>query len=149
MEASLNGLLQIGEVATQTGLTVDAIRFYEREGLLRTAARSNGGFRLFSKPDVDDLAFILNAQELGFSLQEIRELISLKNTVHPDCLQVEQLLEHKIIVVREKISALRKLERDLQRARANCKSNLRNASAGQVEDCPVLSDISKPARKKK
>lgn len=145
----MNGLLQIGEVATQTGLSIDAIRFYEREGLLRMAARSNGGFRLFSKSDVDELSFIHRAQELGFSLQEIRELIGLKNAAHPDCQQVEQLLEHKIILVREKIASLRKLERELQRAMANCESNLRNASHGQVEDCPVLNDISQSKRKKK
>lgn len=143
----MGGLLQIGEVATQTGLSVDAIRFYERERLLRTAARSNGGFRLFSQSDVDDLAFIHNAQDLGFSLQEIRDLITLKNTL-PDCGQVEKLLEHKITVIREKIASLRRLERELRRAVANCESNLRGAH-GQVEDCPVLNDISKPKRKRK
>jgi DNA-binding transcriptional MerR regulator len=144
----MSGFLQIGEVATQTGLSIDAIRFYEREGLLRTAVRSNGGFRLFSKPDVDDLAFIRNAQELGFSLQEIRELIGLKHTPHPDCQEVEHLLEKKIVLVREKIASLRKLERELQRAMANCESNLRNASHGQAEDCPVLSDISQPKKRR-
>src|SRR5579884_1950409 len=138
----MNGLFQIGDVAAQTGLTVDAVRFYERERLLRTAARSSGGFRLFSKSDVEDVAFIRNAQELGFSLQEIRELISLKQTLHPDCKQVEQLLKHKIATVRGKIASLRKLERELQRAMANCESNLRRASDGEADDCPVLMDIS-------
>jgi DNA-binding transcriptional MerR regulator len=70
----MNPLLQIGEVAAETGLTIDAIRFYEREHLLRVTARSRGGFRLFSKSDIDDLAFIRNAQKLGFSLEEIRDL---------------------------------------------------------------------------
>jgi len=145
----MNGLFQIGDVAAQTGLTVDAVRFYERERLLRTAARSSGGFRLFSKSDVEDLAFIRNAQELGFSLQEIRELISLKQTLHPDCKQVEQLLKHKIATVRGKIASLRKLERELQRAMANCESNLRRASDGEADDCPVLMDISHAKRRKK
>lgn len=62
----MNGLIQIGDVATRTGLTVDAISFYERERLLHAAARSSGGFRLFSFGDVEDLTFIRNAQELGF-----------------------------------------------------------------------------------
>jgi DNA-binding transcriptional MerR regulator len=142
----MNGFLQIGDVAAQTGLTVDAIRFYERERLLPVTARSSGGFRLFSKSDVADLAFIRNAQELGFSLQEIRELIELKQAAHPDCHQVEQLLEHKVTIVRDKIAALRKLERELQRAMANCEANLRQ---GQAEDCPVLADISQTRKKKK
>jgi DNA-binding transcriptional MerR regulator len=145
----MSGLLQIGDVAAQTGLTVDAIRFYEREQLLHTPARSTGGFRLFSKSDVQDLAFIRNAQELGFSLQEIRELLGLKQASHPDCRQVEQLLKHKITIVREKIAALRKLEQELLREMANCESNLSNASLGHVEDCPVLADISQAKRSKK
>ena len=110
----MNGLIQIGDVATRTGLSVDAIRFYGRERLLHTAARSNGGFRLFSAGDVEDLTFIQNAQELGFSLDEIRELLNLKHVSHPDCSQVEQLLEHKIGIVRGKIAAVRKLERELR-----------------------------------
>lgn len=93
----MNGFLQIGDVAARTGLSADAIRFYEREKLLRTAARSSGGFRLFTASDVADLAFIRNAQELGFSLQEIHELLDLKQAAHPDCRHVEQLLEKKIV----------------------------------------------------
>lgn len=135
----MGGLLQIGDVAAQAGLTVDAIRFYERKRLLKHAARSSGGFRLFAKSDVEDLAFIRNAQELGFSLQEIRELITLKRAAHPDCKQVEQLLEQKTAVIREKIAALRKLERELRRAMANCESNLQH---DRFENCPVLAEIS-------
>jgi DNA-binding transcriptional MerR regulator len=145
----MSARLQIGDVAAQTGLTVDAIRFCERERLLHTPVRSSGGFRLFSKSDVGDLAFIGNAQELGFSLQEIRELMALKNSLHPDCKQVEQLLDHKITTVRAKIAALRNLERELQRAKANCESNLSDRSPDKIEDCPVLSDISQARGGKK
>lgn len=145
----MNGLIQIGDVATRTGLTVDAIRFYERERLLHTAARSSGGFRLFSVADVEDLTFIRNAQELGFSLDEIRELLSLKRASHPDCGQVEHILEHKIGIVRGKIAALRKLERELLRAATDCKLNLRRVSNGPAENCPVLDEISHPKGRKK
>jgi DNA-binding transcriptional MerR regulator len=145
----MNGLIQIGDVATRTGQTVDAIRFYERERLLHTAARSSGGFRLFSVEDVEDLTFIRNAQQLGFSLDEIRELLSLKHASRPDCSQVEQLLEHKIAIVRGKIAALRKLERELQRAAADCKLNLRCVPNGPAENCPLLAEISLPKRRKK
>lgn len=145
----MNSLMQIGEVATRTGLTVDAIRFYERERLLHAAARSSGGFRLFSLGDVDDLTFIRNAQELGFSLDEIRELLSLKHASHPDCSQVERLLEHKIAIVRGKITALRRLERDLRQAAAECKLNLRHLTNGPAENCPVLAEISHPKGRKR
>ena len=145
----MNGLMQIGDLATRTGLTVDAIRFYERERLIHTPARSNGGFRLFTVGDVEDLTFIRNAQELGFSLDEIRELLSLKRSSHPDCSEVEQLLEHKISIVRGKIAALRKLERELGRAAENCKLNRRRFANGPDENCPVLAAISHPKGKKK
>lgn len=141
-EAFLNGLLQIGQVAAQTGLSTDAIRFYERERLLHTAARSNGGFRLFSGADIDKLLFIRNAQELGFSLGEIRELLGLKQASRPNCQQVEHLLEHKIAMVRGKISSLRKLEGELRRAASDCQSNLRRTNNGVTKDCPVLAEIS-------
>lgn len=138
----MNTLLQIGDVAAETGLTVDAIRFYEREHLLRATARSDGGFRLFSQSDVDDLGFIRNAQKLGFSLQEVRELMALRSASHADCQQVEQLLEHKISAVRAKIAALRSLERELQRAKENCESNLSRQVSEKIRNCPVLSEIS-------
>lgn len=137
----MGALLQIGDVASETGLTVDTIRFYERERLLQRAARSSGGFRLFSQTDVADLEFIRNAQQLGFSLQEIRDLLTLKNTRPADCGGVEILLEHKIASVRAKISALRKLERELAGAMMRCQANLRR-SKGKVAACPALNDIS-------
>jgi MerR family Zn(II)-responsive transcriptional regulator of zntA len=133
----MNGLLQIGDVAERTGLTADAIRFYEREQLLHAATRSSGGFRLFSDSAVEDLNFIRNAQDLGFSLIEIRELLALKHASHPDCRVVEQLIEHKIEIVRGKIAALRKLERELREAAADCKSNLSRVTNGRAKDCPV------------
>ncbi len=145
----MGGLLQIGDVASQTGLSADTIRFYERERLLNPAARSSGGFRLFTKSDVADLAFIRNAQELGFSLQEIRELLSLKNTRYPDCGQVERMLEHKIGSVCAKIDALRKLERELRQAMFHCQANLRMAAKGKAEDCPALRDISQSNGRKR
>jgi len=61
---------QIGKVASQTGLSIDAIRFYEREGLLSKPMRSEGRFRLYREQDIQQLRFIRKAQELGFSLQE-------------------------------------------------------------------------------
>lgn len=145
----MGSLLQIGDVAGETGLSADTIRFYERERLLHRATRSSGGFRLFSKSDVADLQFIRNAQELGFSLQEIRDLIELKNERYPDCGRVEKMLEHKIASVRAKIAALRALERDLQRTMVRCQANLRKAVKGKPEDCPALSEISETKGRKR
>jgi MerR family transcriptional regulator, copper efflux regulator len=145
----MGAFLQIGELAGETGLSADTIRFYERERLLQRAPRSAGGFRLFSRADVADLRFIRNAQELGFSLGEIRDLVFLKNSRHPDCAQVEKMLEGKIASIRAKIGALRSLERDLRRTMIRCQANLRRAGRGQAEDCPALSEISQTEARKR
>ena len=70
--------MQIGELAKRTALTVDAIRFYERRQLLPKAIRSAGGFRLYTKDDIEHLHFIRQMHELGFSSREIGELINLR-----------------------------------------------------------------------
>lgn len=145
----MGAFLQIGDVARETGLSVDTIRFYERERLLRRAARSSGGFRLFSQSDMADLAFIRNAQNLGFSLEEIRDLVDMKNVRHPDCAEVERILERKIATVRAKIAALRKLERELKRATMRCQRNLSESKPGQAGPCPSLNDISQTNGRKR
>ena len=73
--------IQIGKVAEQTGLSIDTIRFYQKIGLVKQPARSEGGFRLFSEMEIRDLVFIQKAQELGFSLTEIKQL-SVLNQQH-------------------------------------------------------------------
>lgn len=145
----MGAFLQIGEVASETGLSADTIRFYERERLLPRATRSGGGFRLFSPSDVTDLQFIRSAQELGFSLDEIRDLLALRNTQRPDCARVEKMLEGKIESVRTKIAALRRLERELKRSMIRCQANLSRTRQGEVEECPALSEISHARERKR
>src|SRR5215216_1738488 len=94
--------LQIGAVARETGITVDAIRFYERERLLKHPERSGGGFRLFTASDVENIHFIRHAQELGFSLSEIRELLVLQSEDLMACSHVRNLIRLKLGTVREK-----------------------------------------------
>ncbi len=84
--------LQIGAVTQRIGLTVDAIRFYEREGLLKRPPRTEGGFRLFRLEDVEALKFIRQAQNLGFSLQEVRELLILQGHGIRACEHVRELI---------------------------------------------------------
>jgi MerR family transcriptional regulator, copper efflux regulator len=138
----MGAFLQIGEVASETGLSADTIRFYERERLLQRPTRSTGGFRLYSRSDIADLDFVRNAQNLGFSLQEIRDLVALRKSRHPDCSRVEKMLEIKIASVQAKIEALRKLERELRRTMIRCQANLRRAEQGRAQDCPALGEIS-------
>jgi MerR family mercuric resistance operon transcriptional regulator len=141
--------LQIGQVAKKTGLTVDAIRFYEKSGLLQCPARTEGGYRLYQQREVADLEFIQKAQQLGFSLNEIRELFSIQRHPNEACAHVRDLIAAKLGVVRAKIADLQKLETDLAGALRQCRTALRMPTK-QRECCPVLKEISMapPQRKK-
>ena len=105
--------IQIGKVAEQTGLSIDTIRFYQKIGLVKQPARSDGGFRLFSDTEIQDLVFIQKAQELGFSLTEIKQLSVLNQKQDHACSQVRDLLVSKLKDVREKVDQLLQLEKEL------------------------------------
>jgi MerR family transcriptional regulator, copper efflux regulator len=134
--------MQIGFVAQKVGLSVDAIRFYERNGLLPRAARTQGGFRQFGEGDVETLAFIRRVQGLGFKLREIRSLLTLRgNRVQP-CAPVRRRLQAKLDDVRGKLASLKRLEHELRLALHSCDRELRKHDA----HCPILQDA-RPRRK--
>ena len=140
--------LQIGKVAQKTGLSVDAIRFYEKTGLLSRPARTQGGYRLYQAREVADLEFIQKAQQLGFSLNEIRELFSIQRHPHEVCVHVRDLISQKLSVVRAKIGELRRLETELSGALRQCRTALLEPSRHR-DSCPVLEAITKPPCQKK
>ena len=133
--------IQIGQLAKQTGLTIDAIRFYERKGLLRKLARSEGGFRLFSSGDVTNLQFIRKAQKLGFSLDEIHALIILRDQDTQACRHVQDMLERKLTVIRQKIEQLKSLEKELKAGLRKCRQEISKTRASHGRRCPVLEQI--------
>ncbi len=140
--------LQIGQVAKKTGLSVDAIRFYEKSGLLTRPARTQAGYRLYQEREVADLEFIRRAQQLGFSLNEIRELFSIQRHPHEVCVHVRDLIAQKLEVVRAKIAELQTLQTDLTAALRQCRTALRQPLKHQ-DSCPVLEQITKPLPERK
>lgn len=104
MDTKLDTGLQIGTVAVRSGLTVDTIRFYEKQGLVAKPHRSAGGFRLYDGTDLIRLRFVSRAQALGFSLTEIRELLLLQDAGAEACNHVHDLLDHKLVSVQQKIA---------------------------------------------
>ena len=138
---------KIGQVAQETGLSIDTIRFYEKQGLLKRSPRTEGGFRLFGISDIEALKFVRKAQELGFSLNEIRELLILRADHVPACSHVKELLDQKLTSAEQKIAELQNLERSLKRALQKCKQELKTAAPGHEECCPVLEEINQAARK--
>ncbi|MGH9662555.1 MAG: heavy metal-responsive transcriptional regulator [Bryobacteraceae bacterium] len=133
--------LRIGELAHETGLSIDAIRFYEREGLVRHPPRSEGGFRLFGQDDSERLRFIRKAQDLGFSLGEIRELLALRHQNLHACADVRERLARKLAATREKLAELRSLERSLGRALRKCDQELETGGPLHRGNCPMLDEI--------
>jgi len=126
--------MQIGIVAKRIGLSVDAIRFYERNDLLPRVSRTEGGFRQYDETDVETLAFIRRIQGLGFKLIEIRGLLDLRRNRLQPCAPVRRRLEEKLVDVRRKLADLQKLEQELLLALRSCNKELRKHPA----HCPIL-----------
>ena len=138
--------MQIGIVAKKIGLSVDAIRFYERNELIPRPPRTQGGFRRYSESDVDTLAFIRRVQGLGFKLSEIRGLLNLRGNRLQPCAPVRRRLKEKLSDVQRKLADLHKLEHELRLALRSCNRELRKRPA----HCPMLSETnnSKPGNAK-
>ena len=131
---------QIGELAARGGVTPDTLRYYERLGLLPEAPRTDGGFRLYSEAALDRLRFIKQAQALGFSLKEIRELLALRVDPRTSCADVRRRAEAKIADIDEKLRALRAMKKALVRLAAAC------AGRGPVSACPILESLEERGR---
>ncbi len=137
---------QIGRVSDETGLSVDAIRFYEKQRLLAKPLRSEGGFRLFHQEDIVRIQFIRQAQQLGFSLGEIRELLILQQDGAKACSHVRDLLRVKVAAVRNKIKELGQLEAQLTKSLRKCQRNLEARENCESHGCPVLRAIARRRR---
>lgn len=126
--------MQIGIVAKRIGLSIDAIRFYERNSLLPRPPRTQGGFRQYGETDVETLAFIRRVQSLGFKLSEIRGLLRLRSSRLQPCAPVRRQLEEKLVDVEHKLTDLQRLKRELRSALQSCDKGLRK----QNGHCPIL-----------
>lgn len=126
--------MQIGVVARRVGLSVDAIRFYERNALLPRPSRTQGGFRQYGESDVEMVAFIRRVQGLGFKLNEIRGLLGLRGNRLQPCAPVRRRLEEKLTDVERKLADLQQLRHELRLALRSCDKELRKQNA----HCPIL-----------
>jgi MerR family mercuric resistance operon transcriptional regulator len=135
--------MRIGQISKQTGISIDAVRFYERSGLLAAPARSQGGFRLYSSDDLSALQFIRSLQTLGFSLNEIREFLSLRTNDLRACSEVRKILGRKLKDIHAKRAALGKLEDELKASLTKCNSQLKRPGGKENGRCPVLTVFGK------
>ncbi len=131
----LENQLQIGEVAALAGVSVDAVRYYEKRRLLTRAPRSTGNFRLFTPEVVERIRFIKQAQEMGLSLSDIKVLLTSDGGA-TQCQRVRDLLKEKITSLDHQMKKLREFKRALSRHLAACENELTQHSA--AISCPVI-----------
>ena len=135
--------LTIGQVAAAAAVNIQTIRYYERRGLCTPAQRSPSGYRQYGDDAVARLRFIRHAQALGFSLNEIRELLTLRVRHRGACAVIERKTRQKLDVVESKIRQLERIRDTLDQLAAAC------AARRPTDDCPMLEaleDHAVPAR---
>src|SRR5262245_51771528 len=115
----MNGLT-IGEVAAQARVHVETLRYYERRGLIEKPPRSASNYRLYPEEAVRRVRFIKRAQELGFSLKDIKELFSLRAAPEAECGDIRVHAEAKIKDIDEKLGSLMAMKRALSKLVAEC-----------------------------
>jgi MerR family mercuric resistance operon transcriptional regulator len=125
-------VFSIGQVARLSGVGVETVRFYEREGLLEKPARRASGYRQYSEEAVKQIRFIKRAQQLGFSLKEILELLTLRVDAETSCEQVKERAKTKLAEVEQKIVELQYMRQALLRVASLCTGD------GPKSRCPML-----------
>lgn len=124
----------IGELARRSGIGKETVRFYERELLLPPPQRTASNYRRYPPEVVTRLQFIRRAKALGFTLDEIRELLSLQDA-NGDRAQAKQLADHKLKQVRARIDELTRMEAALSAMHARC------SGVGPVQGCPIIETL--------
>ena len=130
--------LSIGQLARACGLGIETIRFYEREGLLPPPQRTAAGYRKFSTDSVQRLNFIRRAKEVGFTLDEIRELLALHDDPHGERTRVKALTEAKLAQIERKILDLSRMRDVLAHLATEC------SGVGPVSSCPIIQALEQP-----
>lgn len=122
----------IGQVAKLSGVGVEAIRFYEREGVIPSPPRTESGYRLYTEETLKRLHFIGRAKELGFSLKEISQLLSLRLTPRSNCSEVRKRALKKLDEINKKIADLQRMRVTLTELTDAC------VESKPILDCPIL-----------
>lgn len=126
----------IGALSGMSGVNVETIRYYERIGLLAKPARSPGGYRLYRSADAERLGFIRGARDLGFSLDEVRQLLGLADGDSQSCRRVRDIAVRHLSEVRSKIEDLRRMKRVLD-------ALVRSCASGTMPSCPLLKTLAR------
>lgn len=134
--------MRIGELAQATSTKAETIRYYEREGILPPADRTNSNYRDYSPEHLATLTFIRRARELGFSMAQVRQLLALSDHADKPCQDVDLMVQDQLAEVDEKIADLTQLRTELAQMLRSCQSD-------RIGDCRVVESLGRrrlPAR---
>lgn len=137
----MNARLSIGVVARRTGATVPTVRYYEEVGLLPPASRTEAGQRSYDEATVRRLVFIRRCREFGFSIEQVRELVSLVDQPDRPCAEVRDIAAGHLAQVRQRLAELQALEANLSAFVCSCEEA---CAGGPAVDCTILEDLAQP-----
>ncbi|MBL8591759.1 MAG: helix-turn-helix domain-containing protein [Devosia sp.] len=123
--------LPIGELSRRTGVKVPTIRFYEQIGLLPSPPRTEGNQRRYGKPEVERLNFIRHSRELGFEVEDIRELLEMAASPQASCHQADSIARNHLTEIDRRIASLTALRGELNRMVEEC-------GHGRICDCRII-----------
>ncbi len=126
--------MNISQAATAAGLTSKTIRFYEQQGVIPAAARSANGYRIYTEQQVDMLRFIRRSRDMGFSLDESRELLQLSLDPHRTSASVKQKAEQQIKRIDQQLESLQQMRSLLEAVAQECRGD-------DGADCPILDQL--------
>lgn len=128
-------VLSIGQVARQTGVSVETVRFYEKQRLLEPPQRTAAGYRQYPPETVRRVRFIQRAKDVGFTLREIGELLALRREPGTSCAEVKSRATRKMDLIDQRIRDLTEIRDALERMAAKC------SGRGTLGECPILEEL--------
>lgn len=129
--------MKIGELAKKTGLTADAIRFYEKSGLIKGPSRTEGGYREFSSDTIAAIEFISHCRSLDIPVVEIKKLLNVRAGSAKSCRDANEVIDEQLQNLRDRIKELKRLEKSLAELRSVCNSEL------DPKDCAIIRSLEK------
>lgn len=127
----MTDLFSIGELAQQTGTKVETIRYYERIGLLPAPSRTESNYRAYARGHLERLSFVRRGRDLGFSLDEVRELLRLSDDRNQSCADVDRIARLHLVEVERKLADLRALRAELRQMVEHCHH-------GTIAECRII-----------
>ncbi|RYY75751.1 MAG: Cd(II)/Pb(II)-responsive transcriptional regulator [Gammaproteobacteria bacterium] len=127
--------MKIGTLASHTGLSIQAIRYYEQQELVPTPGRSSGNYRIYDETSVKHLVFIKHCRNLGLSLEEIKALLRVRTKPDETCSEINHIIDHHVAVVDRRLTELQELRQQLGALRTKCGENQ------AAKDCGILREL--------